>query len=54
MPRTVTVKYGVGYGEHRLEIDVEDDATPEEIEEMATMAVQERLWVSIHDDEAAS
>ena len=41
---TIEVEYGVGYGTHSTAIDVNEDATTDEIEEMVSDAVRERLW----------
>jgi hypothetical protein len=46
MTKLVKVKYGIGYGTHQTDIEVEDDATEDEIEEMAFEAVRDRLWVT--------
>lgn len=51
--RLVKIRYGVGYGTHHDEIEVEDDATYEEIESMVQEVVTEKLdWgFSIEDPE---
>lgn len=41
--RTLIVSYGVGYGRHTMDVEVEDDATEEEIEREVEQAVIERL-----------
>ena len=41
--KTVTVTYGIGYGRHSLDFEVEDDATEEDIETYANEAVMERV-----------
>lgn len=44
--KTINVRYGIGYGTHTFDFEVEDDSTPEEIEEDVRQAVEERLWWS--------
>lgn len=39
----VEIRYSIGYGGHKDEIEVEDDATEEDIEKQVQDAVVERL-----------
>lgn len=43
MARTVSITYGIGYGRHSDSLEVEDDATEEEIEAMVQDIVMEKL-----------
>ncbi len=39
----ILIKYGIGYGRHDDEIEMDDDATDEEIEESVRDVVMQRL-----------
>lgn len=41
--KLVRIKFGVGYGQHETEMEVEDDATDEEIEKWVEDEVTQRL-----------
>lgn len=52
--RRVVVRYGIGYGRHELDFELEDGTTDEEIEEEVRVAVMERLnwsWKVEDEDE---
>ena len=42
--KIITVRYGIGYGEHTTEIEVPEDATADEIDEFARDCVMDRVW----------
>lgn len=39
----IEIKYGIGYGSHTMEIEVEDDATDDEIDTQVHDFVMERV-----------
>lgn len=41
--KLVKITYGIGYGRHTDEMEFEDDATEEEIEEVVRLSVLDRL-----------
>jgi hypothetical protein len=41
--KQIIITYGIGYGRHEMDLEVEDDATDEDIEVYAQDAVMERL-----------
>lgn len=41
--KNVRVRYGIGYGTHTMDLDVEDEATEEEIAEMVHDYVMKRV-----------
>ena len=50
--RLINIRYGIGYGMHETDIEVDDDATKEEIEEEVKDCVMERLdwsWEEAED-----
>lgn len=44
--KIVTVRYGIGYGTHDMDLEFDDDMSDDEIEEAVMNAVQERLHYS--------
>lgn len=39
----IVVRYGIGYGTHTMELDLESDVTDEEIAEIVNDSVMERV-----------
>lgn len=52
--KRIIIKYGIGYGSHETDMEVEDDATEEQIEEWVRDCVMERLdWHWVTEGEVA-
>lgn len=47
--RTIIIRYGIGYGTHTTDMEVQDDATDAEIEADVQDAIMERVWWAFED-----
>ena len=51
--RRIIIRYNIGFGSHTTDMDVEDDASEEEIESSVEEAVMERLDWSWREEGAS-
>jgi hypothetical protein len=49
MGKKYIVRYGIGYGDHSMEMEFDCSETEEGIEDAAEEAVKERLWWSVEE-----